>query len=74
MIEISIDASSTASISDPSTNHSRVLVIPGTVELLAITDTVDSRARLTTARSARPRNLAEVRRIVPGTRNGVTVG
>ncbi len=36
MIEISIDASSTDSISDPSTNHSRVLVIPGTVELLAI--------------------------------------
>ena len=42
MIEISIDASSTDSISDPSTNHSRALVIPGTVELLAIDDTVGS--------------------------------
>ena len=42
MIEISIEASSTDSISDPSTNHSRALVIPGTVELLAIADTVRS--------------------------------
>ena len=35
-IEISIEASNTDSISDPSTTHSRAFVIPGTVELVAI--------------------------------------
>ena len=42
MIEISIEASKTDSISDPSTGHSRVFVIPGTVELVAIVATVGS--------------------------------
>ena len=36
MIEISIDASSTASINAPSTIHSRVVVSPGTDESVAI--------------------------------------